>query len=59
MVIAMLAADVGHLVAAWEVDPGRALDVWGWNSDEWINYGTLVFGFCLRSAFVIGVGRRG
>jgi hypothetical protein len=54
---AMLAADSGHLYAAWAIDPERVWQVIAWNSDEWVNYGTLVLGAALRVAFLLGVGR--
>ncbi|KAN0095871.1 hypothetical protein V8E51_016582 [Hyaloscypha variabilis] len=54
---AMLVSDVGHIYAAYEIAPQRILQVVSWNSDEWVNYGTLVFGALLRSAFLIGIGR--
>lgn len=28
-----------------------------WNSNEWINYGTLIGGLTLRVLFLMGVGR--
>jgi hypothetical protein len=54
---AMLAADSGHLYAAWAIDPERVWQVVAWNSDEWVNYGTLALGAALRVAFLLGVGR--
>lgn len=54
---AMLAADSGHLYAAWAIDPERVWQVVAWNSDEWVNYGTLVLGAALRVAFLLGLGR--
>ncbi|KAE9367324.1 hypothetical protein N431DRAFT_428733 [Stipitochalara longipes BDJ] len=54
---AMLVSDVGHIYAAYEIAPERILQLVSWNSDEWVNYGTLVFGAVLRSAFLLGLGR--
>lgn len=54
---AMLVCDVGHIYAVFEIAPERVLQVGAWNSDEWINYGTLTFGAVLRAAFLLGVGR--
>lgn len=54
---AMLACDVGHLYAAYEIAPERILQVASWNSDEWVNYGTLIFGAVLRAGFLLGIGR--
>lgn len=53
----MLLSDIGHLYAVYQIAPERMLEVAGWNSDEWINYGTLWFGAALRVAFLAGVGR--
>lgn len=58
VITAMACADTGHLYAAWSMDPGRMGQVGRWNSDEWINYGTLFAGLGLRTAFLMGVGRR-
>jgi hypothetical protein len=41
IITAMLVSDAGHLYAVYEVAPERMLEVLKWNSDEWINYGTL------------------
>jgi len=57
VIAAMLVSDVGHLYAVWEIAPERMLDLVKWNSDEWINYGTLWFGAALRLAFLLGFGR--
>jgi len=54
---AMLVSDVGHIYAAYEIAPERILQVVSWNSDEWVNYGTLTFGAVLRAAFLLGIGR--
>ncbi len=54
---AMLMCDVGHIYAAFEIAPERVWQVGAWNSDEWINYGTLTFGAALRATFLLGVGR--
>lgn len=54
---AMLVCDAGHIYAAFEIAPQRVWQVGAWNSDEWINYGTLTFGAALRAAFLLGVGR--
>lgn len=54
---AMLACDVGHLYAVYEIAPERILQVASWNSHEWVNYGTLSFGALLRAAFLLGIGR--
>jgi hypothetical protein len=54
---AMLVSDVGHIYAAYEIAPERILQFANWSSDEWVNYGTLVFGALLRAAFVSGIGR--
>jgi hypothetical protein len=53
----MVATDCGHLYAAWVIDPERIWQVAGWNSDEWVNYGTLIVGLTLRVAFFLGLGR--
>ncbi|KAK0099482.1 hypothetical protein ONS95_004691 [Cadophora gregata] len=58
VIVGMACADVGHLGAVWWVEPGRMAEFAGWNSDEWINYGTLIMGLGLRLAFLAGVGRR-
>jgi hypothetical protein len=52
---AMLICDVGHIYAVFEIAPGRVWQVGGWNSDEWVNYGTLTFGAVLRAAFLLGI----
>jgi hypothetical protein len=52
----MLASDAGHLYAVYKIAPERALMLGSWSGDEWINYGTLVFGACMRIAFLLGVG---
>jgi hypothetical protein len=39
------------------MDPARCFDFMAWNSDEWINYGTLNAGLALRIAFMLGLGR--
>jgi hypothetical protein len=57
IIAAMLASDVGHIYAAYVIAPERILEVGGWNSDEWINYGTLIFGAALRVAFLLGIER--
>jgi hypothetical protein len=49
--------DVGHIYAVFEIAPERVWQVGSWNSDEWINYGTLNFGAVLRVAFLLGIGR--
>ncbi|KAF4634246.1 hypothetical protein G7Y89_g3860 [Cudoniella acicularis] len=54
---ALLISDVGHLYAAYSIAPSHASDFMSWNSDEWINYGTLTLGFLLRLAFMLGLGR--
>ena len=54
---AMFASDVGHIYAAYAIAPERIGKVLSWNSDEWINYGTLIFGAGLRLAFLMGIGR--
>ena len=54
---AMLVSDVGHIYAAYDIAPDRILQVIGWNSDEWINYGALIFGAVLRASFLLGIGR--
>ena len=54
---AMLVCDMGHIYAVFEIGPERMWQVGAWNSDEWINYGTLTFGAALRAAFLLGVGR--
>jgi len=54
---AMLASDVGHLYGVYAIAPERVWAVLGWNSDEWVNYGTLIFGALLRAAFLLGIGR--
>jgi hypothetical protein len=57
VLVAMLVSDVGHIYAAYEIAPERILQFGSWNSDEWVNYGTLVFGALLRAAFLLGIGR--
>jgi hypothetical protein len=54
---AMLASDVGHIYAAYAIAPERIAQVLSWNSDEWVNYGTLIFGALLRLAYLLGIGR--
>jgi hypothetical protein len=54
---AMLVSDVGHIYAAYEIAPERIVQFASWNSDEWVNYGSLVFGALLRASFLIGIGR--
>ncbi|KAG0647592.1 hypothetical protein D0Z07_6798 [Hyphodiscus hymeniophilus] len=58
VVAGMLVSDFGHLYAVYAVAPERALQMTGWNSDEWINYGTLVGGAMMRLAFLAGIGNR-
>lgn len=58
VIAAMACADVGHIYAAWEINPERLGEVMGWNSDEWINFGTLFAGLGLRVLFLMGWGRR-
>ncbi|KAF8848699.1 hypothetical protein BDZ45DRAFT_681033 [Acephala macrosclerotiorum] len=53
----MLVSDIGHLYAVYQIAPKRMLEIAGWNSDEWINYGTLWFGALLRAGFLMGFGR--
>ncbi|KAH6664860.1 hypothetical protein B0J14DRAFT_606844 [Halenospora varia] len=57
VVCGMIMSDIGHLYAAYTVAPARASEFLAWNSDEWINYGTLTLGLALRVAFMIGFGR--
>lgn len=54
---AMLVSDLGHIYAAYEIAPERIVEFMSWSFDEWVNYGTLVFGALLRAAFVLGIGR--
>ncbi|KAE8454122.1 hypothetical protein EG329_005046 [Mollisiaceae sp. DMI_Dod_QoI] len=54
---AMLMSDIGHLYAVYAIAPERMWQALAWNSDEWINYGTLWFGAALRLAFMLGFGR--
>jgi hypothetical protein len=43
--------------AAHSIAPDQMFNVSGWNSDEWINYGTLMLGLLLRITFMAGIGR--
>jgi hypothetical protein len=52
----MLASDFGHLYAAYAIAPERVAQLVSWTSDEWINYGTLLFGALMRCAFLFGLG---
>ncbi|KAG9237205.1 hypothetical protein BJ875DRAFT_540660 [Amylocarpus encephaloides] len=54
----MCVTDVFHLYAVWAIAPSHFMDFMAWNSDEWINYGTLSFGFALRLAFMLGIRRK-
>jgi hypothetical protein len=54
----MLASDIGHLYAVYAIAPERALQFASWNSDEWINYGSLVGGALLRLSFLLGIGNK-
>lgn len=54
---AMLVSDVGHIYAAYEIAPELIVQFASWNSDEWVNHGSLVFGALLRASFLIGIGR--
>lgn len=60
VIFAMVCADVGHIFAAWQIWPERLAlaEVPSWNSDEWINYGTLFLGLGLRLFFLMGFGRK-
>ncbi|KAJ5039109.1 uncharacterized protein L3040_006779 [Drepanopeziza brunnea f. sp. 'multigermtubi'] len=60
VILGMVCSDVGHIYAAWKVWPERLAlgEVLKWNSDEWINYGTLFAGLGLRILFLLGFGRR-
>ncbi|KUJ19578.1 uncharacterized protein LY89DRAFT_546118, partial [Mollisia scopiformis] len=53
---AMLVSDVGHIWAVYQIAPTRMGEFMAWNSDEWINYGTLWFGVGLRAVFMMGFG---
>ncbi|KAH8653078.1 hypothetical protein BGZ60DRAFT_178137 [Tricladium varicosporioides] len=57
VVCGMIMSDIGHLYAAYAIAPARASEFLAWNSDEWINYGTLTLGLALRVAFMMGFGR--
>jgi hypothetical protein len=57
VILGMCLSDVGHIYAAWKIAPARLFQVLGWNSDEWVNYGTLIGGFTMRLLFLSGVGR--
>ncbi len=57
VILGMCLSDVGHIYAAWKIAPVRLFEVLGWNSDEWVNYGTLIGGFTMRLLFLMGVGR--
>ena len=52
----MLAADCGHIYAAYTAAPDRIFQCLAWNSEEWINYGTLILGMVLRILFLMGIG---
>ena len=54
---AFIVSDSGHIYAVYQVAPERFFQLMKWNSDEWINYGTLILGFLMRIAFVAGIGR--
>jgi hypothetical protein len=57
IIAALLASDIGHIYAVYAIAPERIFEVGGWNSEEWINYGMLMFGVVLRAAFLLGIGR--
>jgi hypothetical protein len=57
VMLSMVMADTGHLYAAYAIDPQRISQFMQWNSDEWINYGTLMGGFTMRILFLLGFGR--
>jgi hypothetical protein len=57
VIAAMLVSDIGHLYAVYAIAPERMWELGGWNSDEWINYGTLWGGALLRTCFLVGIGR--
>jgi hypothetical protein len=54
----MLASDIGHIYAVYAIAPERIAQFANWSSDEWINYGTLLGGALIRSAFVLGIGNQ-
>ncbi|TVY67486.1 hypothetical protein LSUE1_G008350 [Lachnellula suecica] len=58
VILSMVVADIGHLYAAYDIAPNQMFSIMSWNSDEWINYGTLMLGLCLRLAFMAGIGRK-
>jgi hypothetical protein len=57
VICTLLASDCGHIYAVYQVAPERISEFMKWNSDEWINYGTLILGALMRAAFVAGIGR--